>query len=90
MSTTKMMNELVEAKFKTQAGNIVKIYRHSEGKTGVCVASNTPDVYDVDVESVFSQFAKNKKHYKLVETTRQVKERVLGNADEAYKVMEYD
>jgi hypothetical protein len=85
-----MTNGLVEAKFKIiGSGNLVKLYRHSKGKTGVYMAPHQPRIYNVDVEAFYYQFQKQK-GYELIETTRQIKEREFGNADEAYEVTKFE
>lgn len=83
------MNKLVEATFKIyETGNMVKIYRYNENKTGVYLSPNKPRIYDVDIEYFVDEF-KRIKGYELIETRRQVKERVLGNFDEAYQTIKY-
>jgi hypothetical protein len=80
------MNKLVEAKFSTEWGE-VKIYRRLENETGVFkVKDGQIQTFDVGIEDFFYQF---QKHYELIEITHQVKQRELGNADEAYVVTKF-
>jgi hypothetical protein len=84
----KTMNKLVQAIFKRD-NMTVKLYRHSVGKTGMFVSysnaqSTHQKIWDVDVEAFFMQFSKLPE-YELLETVRQVRERELGNSDEAYE-----
>ena len=83
-------NQLIEALYKVKdTDRTIKVYRHSENVTGVYMAPNQPILYNVDVEAYFYAFQKhvenNHLDYELVSTRRQVKERELGNSDEAYE-----
>ena len=71
------MNKLIEAILKTKNGNILNVYHHSGGKTGVHMAPHQADCLDVSIELFFYAFVQ-KQGMKVLETTRQTKERKLG------------
>ena len=50
------MNKLIEAILKTKNGNILNVYHHSGGKTGVHMAPHKPITYDVSIELFFYAF----------------------------------
>lgn len=87
----KTMNEPVEARFIDHKNGLnIRMYRHSEGKTGIFVVDTaTTKIFDISMEAFFYTLSK-KEGYELVEMTTQVRERELGNADEAYEVTWFD
>lgn len=73
----------------TKNGNILKVYHHSGGKTGVHMTPHKPITYDVSIELFFYAFVQ-KQGYEVLETTRQIKERKLGKYDDAYEVTKFE
>lgn len=86
------MNRLIEAKLRTKSGNMVKIYQHSEGRTGVFMEPHESRIYDVSIEDMFYGF--QKQGYEVIETARQVDEREFGNANgdggKAYEITKFE
>ena len=83
----KTMNKLVEAKFLVEKDMIATVYNRN-GETGVYVDGHTK-TWPIDIEAFVSAFEKSGKG-ELIEMTRQVRERVLGNADIAYEVTRFE
>jgi hypothetical protein len=85
MNNPKTMNKLVEAKFMSPKGNLIKVWNNS-GQTGMWVEGHSK-IYPVGIESFVSRMEQK---YELIEMTRQVRERVLGNADFAYEITSFN
>jgi hypothetical protein len=87
MNNQKTMNKLVEAKFMSDDGHMVRFY-NKNGETGIWTQGHSIS-YPVDLEAFVSAFEKSGKG-ELVEMTRQVRERELGNVDQAYEVTKFE
>ena len=93
------MNELVEAWLRGEYNGLIKVYRHSPGKMGVWVIeisgqeyhkilSKTEFTGEVNIVQMMVHKLQSE-GFELLITERQIKERVLGNADEAYETTEF-
>jgi hypothetical protein len=95
-----IMNELVEAWLRGEDNGLTKVYRHSPGKMGVWVPkTNSEEEYhqifgkgelagEVNLVEMVVHKMMNE-GFELLIMERQVKERVVGNADEAYETTEF-
>lgn len=82
------MKKLVEARYRRN-GFEVKIYRYTDGQTGIYVKEHGTKIFDIELEAFYNQINKNRE-FELLESTIQIKPRTLGNADEAYETTTFE